>query len=146
VTATFGSVNSAINTQSTAIATLNGYAAARYSVTLDVNGYATGFSLFNGGTGVSTFTVVADKFQVAYPAAGYPAPIPILTVASVNGVPKIAFRADMIGDGSITTQHISTGTFSALWGNVDYLVGGYIRSPDSKMIFDLNNARIEVWS
>ena len=145
VNATFGNVNSAITTQSTAIATLNGYAAARYSVTLDVNGYATGFSLFNGGTGISTFTIVADKFQVAYPVAGYPA-VPIFTVANVNGVPAVVFRANMIGDGMITVQKMNVGSLSAITANIGEVTAGIVRGATNKMRMLLDDDRIEIWS
>lgn len=141
VTATFGSVNSAITTQSTAIATLNGYAAARYSVTLDVNGYATGFNLFNGGAGVSTFTVTVDKFQIAYPGVAGGAAVPIFTVANVAGSPKVALRGDMIVDGSITTQKMTVGSLSAITANMGTLTAGIIQSPTGRMLIDLNSTR-----
>lgn len=147
VTATFGSVNASIATNSTAIATLNGYAAAKYSVTLDVNGYATGFTLLNGGSGISSFTVVADKFQVAYPSAGYSTPIPVLTVANVGGVPKIAFRADMIGDGSITVQKMTVAYLTSITNHFgSATVDGDISGSDGKLKIDFSNSRIEVWS
>ncbi len=80
---------------------MDGYAAAQYSVTLDVNGYATGFELINGGPGVSATTFTTDKFQVAAPGVGGGAPVPIFTVANVNGVPKVAIRGDMLVDGTV---------------------------------------------
>ena len=48
-----------ITVNATAIATLDGFAASQYSVTLDVNNYATGFELINGGPGISAtiFTI-----------------------------------------------------------------------------------------
>lgn len=113
VAAQFGSVNASVTTNSSAIATLNGYAAAQYSVTLDVNGFATGFTLFNGGAGVSTFTVVVDKFQIASPGVTGGAAVPIFTVANVSGSPKIAIRADMYVDGGITASAIAASTITA---------------------------------
>lgn len=108
VTASFGAVNSAVTANSSAIATINGYAAAQYSVTLDVNGYATGFNLLNGGAGISAAIFISDKFQVAFPSLGY-GPTDVFTIANVNGASKIALLGDMIVDGSITTQKILAG-------------------------------------
>ena len=114
VSASFGTVNSSITANSNAIATLDGYAAAAYGVTLDVNGYATGFQLFNGGSSVSSFTVTVDKFQVSAPGVAGGAAVPIFTVANVNGVAKVALRGDMYVDGSITTQTIAAGAITTI--------------------------------
>jgi hypothetical protein len=114
VSATFGSINSTITTQSTAIATLNGYAAASYGVTLDVNGYAIGFGLINGGGGVSSATFTVDKFKIAFPGVTGGAAVDVWTVANVNGSPKAALRGDMIVDGSITTQKVAAGAITTV--------------------------------
>lgn len=134
--------NASVTAASSAIALLDGYAAAQYSVTLDVNGYATGFNLLNGGAGTSAFTIVADKFQVAFPAAGYSTPIPVLTIANVGGVPKIAFRADMVGDGSITVQQMTVGTLTSITNHFGTAtVDGQISGSSGKMVLDFNNNR-----
>ncbi|MES2030834.1 MAG: host specificity factor TipJ family phage tail protein [Pseudomonadota bacterium] len=146
VTATFGSLTSQVTVNSSAIAQLNGYAAARYSVTLSVDGYASGFTLINGGTGVTSFTVLADKFQVALPGFAGGAVAPVFTISTVGGAPKLVFRGDMIGDGSITVGKMNVGTLSSITANIGTVTAGVIRSPDSKMIIDLNNSRIEIWS
>jgi hypothetical protein len=112
--ASIGSLNASVATNSTAIATLNGYAAAQYSVTLDVNGYAIGFNLLNGGSGISSATFVVDKFQIASPGVGGGAAVPIFTVANVAGSPKIAIRGDMYADGSIFASRIVAGSITAV--------------------------------
>jgi len=141
VSATFGSINSTITTQSTAIATLNGYAAASYGVTLDVNGYAIGFGLINGGGGISSATFTVDKFKIAFPGVTGGAAVDVWTVANVNGSPKAALRGDMIVDGSITTQKMTVGNLSAITGNMGTLTAGVIQSPTGRMLIDLNNTR-----
>ena len=102
-----------ITANATAITTLNGYAAAKYSVTLDVNGYATGFSLFNGGTSYSTATFVVDYFQVAKPGTGGGSPIPVFEIATVNGVAAIAIKGNLIADGSIIARDIAARVITA---------------------------------
>jgi uncharacterized protein YoxC len=102
-----------ITTNTTAITTLNGYAAAKYSVTLDVNGYATGFSLFNGGTSFSTATFIVDYFRVAKPGTGGGAAIPVFEIATVNGSASIAIKGTLISDGSIIARSIAARTITA---------------------------------
>jgi hypothetical protein len=125
VNAQFNSTNASVTTNASAIATLNGYAAAQYSVTLDVNGYATGFNLFNGGAGISTATFVQDKFQIAAPGVGGGAPVPIFTVANVSAggapAPKIAIRGDMYADGTIYADALVTGTITSDSGKIGAL-------------------------
>jgi hypothetical protein len=121
VTAQFNATNASVTTNASAIATLNGYAAAQYSVTLDVNGYATGFNLFNGGAGISTATFVVDKFQIASPGVGGGAAVPIFTVANVAGSPKIAVRGDMYADGTIYADALVSGTITSDSGKIGAL-------------------------
>jgi hypothetical protein len=102
-----------INTHSTAIASIEGWGAANYGVTLDVNGYSTGFELLNGGGGISSATFVQDKFQIAAPGVGGGSPVPIFTVANVAGSPKIAIRGDMYADGTIAASRIIAGSITA---------------------------------
>jgi hypothetical protein len=112
-TATWGSTTAFVTDSATAIATLDGYAAAAYSVTLDVNGYATGFELVNGGGGISAFVVTTDKFQIAAPSITGGDAVPIFTVANVNGVPKTALRGDVYADGTMHARAIEAGSISA---------------------------------
>jgi sulfur carrier protein ThiS len=142
VTATFGSLTSQVTLNSSAIAQLDGYAAARYSVTLSVDGCVSGVTLINGGTGFSSFTVLADKFQVALPGFAGGGVIPVFTIATVGGVPKLAFRGDMIGDGSITVTKLQVASLSAITVNAGDITAGVLRSADNKMVIDLNNRNI----
>jgi hypothetical protein len=102
-----------IQINATAIATLYGFAAANYSVVLDVNGYATGFELINGGAGVSATIFTTDKFQIASPGVSGGTPVPIFTVANVSGAPKVGIRGDMYVDGSIFGSKITAGTVTS---------------------------------
>jgi hypothetical protein len=113
VDAKFGPNYSSVETVSMAVSTLEGYAAAQYSVTLDVNGYATGFELINGGAGLSSTTFTTEKFMVASPGVGGGAPVPIFTVANVDGTPKTAIRGDMYATGTIAGSKIIAGSITA---------------------------------
>jgi hypothetical protein len=127
-----------ITINATAIATLDGFAASQYSVTLDVNNYATGFELINGGPGVSSTIFTTDKFQVAAPGTSGGAPVPIFTVANVSGTPKVAIRGDMYVDGTIAGSAIIAGSITAteIAANsitADRLVTGTITSDSGKI-------------
>jgi hypothetical protein len=114
VSAQFNSTNASVTTNASAIATLNGYAAAQYSVTLNVNGYATGFNLINGGAGISAFTIVSDKFQIQHPSANGGVPQPIFTVAQNDyGVNSVAINGNLLVWGSIFARHIQAGTITS---------------------------------
>ena len=128
VTASVGSNSAAITVNATAIATLDGFAAAQYAVTLNVNNYAVGFNLINGGVGLSSTTFVTDKFLIAAPGVSGGAPVPIFAVAPVGGVNKVAIRGDMLVDGSIFAVHIAANTIDA-----SKLVTGTITSDSGKI-------------
>jgi hypothetical protein len=121
-TATWGSTTAFVTNSATAISTLNGYAAAQYAVTLNVNGYATGFNLVNGGSGISTFTVVADKFQIQLPSYNGNAPLPVFTVGTVNGVAAVGINgANMFLDGTLNARVIVAGSITSASGAIGAL-------------------------
>lgn len=113
-TATWGSVSAFVTQSASAISTLNGYAAAQYSVTLDVNGYASGFNLVNGGPGFSTFTIKADKFQIQLPGYNGSAPVPVFTTGTLSGSAAIGISANVFLDGTLTARAIAAGTITAV--------------------------------
>jgi hypothetical protein len=148
LTAQVGDNSAQITINATAIATLDGFAASQYSVTLDVNNYATGFELINGGPGVSATIFTTDKFLVAAPGVGGGAPVPMFAVANVNGSPKVAIRGDLYADGTIagvsmiadtvTAREIAASTITAteIAANsitADRLVTGTITSDSGKI-------------
>jgi hypothetical protein len=135
VSATFGPAFSSVSTVSTAVATLNGYAASSYSLTLDTNGYVIGYHLVNGGAGANSITFTTDKFQIAAPGVNGGAPVNIFTIANVNGVPKTVLRGDVFGDGTLTINAISTSSLSVL----------RITGTAGKMIQDFGAGTIEIF-
>lgn len=121
VTAQFGTTNANVATNASAIATFNGYAAAQYAITLDVNGYITGLNLFNGGGGISTATFIIDNFRIARPASGGAgAPITVFNVGAIAGVSKIGIKGDVLLDGTINAQNaVLSGSVTATLMHAD---------------------------
>lgn len=99
--------NASVTTNSSAIATLTGYAGAEYAVTLNVNGYATGFNFFNGGGGISTFTVVSDKIQFQHPSVNGGTPVPFLTLGTIGGVAAMGFSGNFTVDGYVLARMVA---------------------------------------
>ena len=84
-----------------------GNLSARYGVTLDVNGRATGFMLF--GNNVQTDAVwVVDRFAIALPGNG-PAVYPFI-VGTVAGQPAVAINGNLYVDGGIIARHLATNS------------------------------------
>lgn len=113
VTARFGDVDASILETATAIATVEGWAAARYALTLTVDGIATGFDLFNGGAGFTSCTFRADKFQIQLPGYSGSAPIAVFTVGTINGAPAAGLGGNMFLDGTLNARAIEAGTITA---------------------------------
>ncbi|UFX42057.1 DUF1983 domain-containing protein [Bradyrhizobium sp. 41S5] len=144
VTAQFGDVNASITEQSTAIAQLDGYAAAAWSLTLNVNGYISGIQLVNGGSGVSSFTVVADKFQIQLPGYNGGAPKPVFTVGTISGVASIGITGNLFLDGVLTARMMNIGVLSAITANIGTVTAGVIQSTSGLMVINLTGGTITI--
>jgi len=114
----------------------------KFSVTLNNNGEVTGIVQLDGTESGSTFTVAANKFLVSLFGTTGGDAVPVFSVQTVNGVPKLAFRGDMYADGSITAQHLNVATLSAIAANLGTVTAGLIRNADDTIRFDLPNMRI----
>lgn len=120
ITAQFGDLTAEVATYAVAIATLEGYAAAKYGVQLTVDGVATGFELFNGGAGFTSFTIRADKIAFQLPGYNGGAPVSFLTTGTVNGVPAIGMRGNFYLDGTLNVLAIEAGSI----GTRELMVNG----------------------
>jgi len=146
VSATFGGAFSEVSTVSAAVAQLDGYAAASWGVSIDVNGYVSGIQLVDASDSVSSFIIAADKIQFAFPGVNGDAPIPFLTTGTVNGVPAIGMTGDFYLDGQITAQAMNVGTLSAITVDAGDIRAGTLADPaEEVMLIDLNNGFIDIF-
>jgi len=107
-------VSAKVTTNTNAIATLDNYASANYSVALDVNGYVSGFKLINAGAVGQAYTVfTTDYFLIARPGVAGGGHVPVFAIAPVDGVAKVALRGDMIVDGQIVATKIAADAVTA---------------------------------
>ena len=141
VSATFGDAFSSVKTVTSAVAQLDGYAAASWGVSIDVNGNIAGIELVNGTDAHSTFRVLADNFQVAIPGAN---PIPVFTTGIIGGVPAAGINGDLILTGTISARMMNVGSLSAISANLGTITSGLIQSPDAKFVIDLANRRLTI--
>lgn len=101
---------------------------ARWGVAINVDGQVVGLVQLDGDADESTFTVVADTFQVAQPDDDDGDPVPVFTIANVGGVAKLVLRGDMLSDGTITAPKINVSELSAIVANLGEITAGYMRS------------------
>lgn len=100
---------------------------ARWSVEINGNGQVIGLARLDGGATGSTFTVVADKFVVAHPAAPGTT-ITAFVVGLVNGVSTVGINGNLVVDDSILARHISVTSLDAIsasFGNAAFEDSAY---------------------
>jgi hypothetical protein len=106
VSSSFGGLAATVSATFTAVSAVNANLAASYAVTLDVNGFVSGFKLLsNGVTSFAAFAV--DHFTVA--SAGR-TPVAVFDIGTVGGLATIILKGSMLADGTISAQHIATGS------------------------------------
>jgi hypothetical protein len=90
------------------VITLRALVAAKWAVKVDVDGNVAGIELI--GTGESSaFNILADQFNITLP--GY-SPVPVMSVAEVDGVPTLAFDGNIIADGTVLNPGIGENAVS----------------------------------
>ncbi len=140
VTTTVAGNTASVTTLTAAVNGIN----ARWGVAVNIQGQVVGLVQLDGSASGSTFTVVADKMQVAQPSITGGDPVPVFVIANVGGTPKLALRGDMIADGSITAQRLSVSSLSSIVANIGTVTAGVIQSSDAKFKIDLNNKTIDI--
>jgi hypothetical protein len=93
VSATFGSSFSSVNTVSSAVATIEGWAGASWGVTVNVNGAISGITLVDGSDSDSVINLLADHVQISLPGYNAGAPYNLFTTGMVGGTPSVGIMA-----------------------------------------------------
>lgn len=157
LTATVDDQAATITTLASATAALEDGVAdleARYGVSLNVNGYITGFTQFNDGDS-GTFAILADQFYIVDPASGGQNPTTVFGISGgVVALQNALVAGSLIVNGSITTSKIAAGqitaslinvsTLSAISANVGHLTGGTFSftAGTNQVTFDGTNVTI----
>ncbi|EJW12727.1 hypothetical protein A33M_1697 [Rhodovulum sp. PH10] len=141
VSATFDGLTASVESNSSAIAMVDGKLLATASLQLNSDGYVSGWRAYNDGS-TSAFIVQADTFAVAWSGLAGGDVVPVFTIANVNGVAKLAFRGDMIADGGILAGQLSVATLSSITANIGDVTAGVVRSANNLFRIELDNARL----
>ncbi|MET4176077.1 hypothetical protein ABIB99_007193 [Bradyrhizobium sp. LA6.1] len=115
VTATWGSLTAFVQVSANAIATLDDYAAASYGVAVSVDGYVIGTKLINGGPGLSSFAVQADKFQFQFPGYNGGLPQDVFAIGTINGTAAVGIRGNLNLDGTFNVKAIAAGSIDVIY-------------------------------
>lgn len=105
-----GSNSAAIQVEAETRASVDNGLLAQYTVKVDVNGRVSGFGLAStsaGGTPISSFVVIADKFAVVSPTATGQTPQVPFVIGVVDGVTRVAMTNAFIQDAAITNAKIA---------------------------------------
>lgn len=114
---------------------------ARWGVSINGNGQVIGLVRLDGDATGSTFSVVADKFVVAHPAAPGTT-ITAFVVGLVNGVSTVGINGNLVVDNTILARHIDVSSLSALTADLGTVTAGLIRDSADTVRFDLPNMRL----
>ena len=109
LTAEINNTNSTVSTQGTAIALLNGYASAAYTLNLNANGVVTGYKAFAGSNGVSSFQVLASDFIVADPNSNSKT-TPLTYANGTLTIGNCVVDGNLIVSGSIVTNSLANNS------------------------------------
>ena len=100
---------------------------AHYGVSLNVNGYVTGFTQLNDGSS-GTFVILADKFAIVDPTGDPAEPefIPFSVSGGVVTMQNVKITGNLIVDGDITSTQLTGAALSDLYSDMGSLTAGDI--------------------
>lgn len=116
----------------------------RWGIAINASGHVLGLVQLDGTNEGSTFTVVADVFQVAQPGEDGGDAVPVFTIANVDGVNKLAIRGDMLATGSVLAHHLAAATLTAIKASIDELIAIKIRNAANTSYWDLDTGDFQV--
>lgn len=114
-----------------------------YGVSVNVDGHVTAAIKLDGSPALSSFTVVADKFEVANPSDNTDVQ-PVFVVGTVEAQPAVGINGNLFVDGGIAARALAVDELSAISADIGEVTAGVIRSDDSKFVIDLNNKTITI--
>jgi hypothetical protein len=143
VSATFGDAFSSVNTVTSAVATLDGIAAASWGVEVDGDGNIASIKLLSASDGTSSFRVLANNFQVGIPGIDA---INVFTTGLIGGVPTAGINGNLILTGTITASMMDVGTLTAISAHLgNATVDGQLTSTNGKMVHDFTVGFIDLF-
>lgn len=107
--------------------TLTTSMSAQWAVTVNGNNQVIGQVKLDGSATNSTFSVVADKFMIAHPAAPGTT-IQAFVVGLVDGVSTVGINGNLVVDATILARHISVSSLDAIsasFGNAAFEDSAY---------------------
>lgn len=125
-----------INVTAQAVASLTEGIGLSYGVELDVNGYAVGFQLLNGGPGTGSTTFTTDYFQIVTPGQSPKKPF------IVSGGTVVLDADNILLNGSVKATKMDVAQLSAITANLGSVTAGTLSSPNGKWAQDLNNGTL----
>lgn len=134
----FDGNNGEINVTAQAVADINSGLALSYGVDLDVNGYAIGFKLLNGGTGTGTTIFTTGTFAIVGTGAD-----PIQPFLVDTGTSTVVLDADnILLNGSVKATKMDVAELSAITADLGDVTAGSLTSTNGKWVQDLNGGTL----
>lgn len=106
-------LTSTVNGNSASITTLNtsvNGVLGKSVLSINVNGFVTGWEFVNGGVGNSSFVILTDRFAIATPGVGTTFPF---VVGVINGVNVVGINGNLVVSGTITSGALGAGALGA---------------------------------
>ena len=104
VSTNLGNLSASVSTLSSSVDGVR----ARYGVSLDVNGYVTGFVQNNNGSS-GTFDILADRFRVVVPGVG-PRTVFDVTEQGITMNANVAINGNLLVTGSVSGTQIANNS------------------------------------
>lgn len=117
--------------------------AARWAVAIDINGNVTGLVQLSGNLDYSQFTVVADKFAYAFPGINGGLPVPVFSIATVEGTPTVVINGELVAN-AIRAGLVQAETVDAVFGSFGVMTAGTIRNATGTSFWNLDTGDFQI--
>ncbi|MCB1393244.1 phage tail protein [Nitrobacter sp.] len=127
-----------INVTAQAVADLTNGIGLSYGVELDVNGYAIGFQLLNGGPSTGTTIFTTGTFSIVGTGASPVQPF----IVDTNSSTVVLDADNILLNGSVKATKMDVAELSAITADLGDVTAGTLSSPNGKWAQDLNNGTL----
>lgn len=116
---------------------------AQWAVAIDVNGNVTGLVQLSGNLDYTQFSVIADRFAVAFPGVNGGAPLPVFSIVDLEGEPTTVISGTLIAN-AFKAGLVQADKVDAVFGSFGRMTAGFVGNAAGTSYWNLDTSDFQL--